>query len=283
MTSPDILLTDQVAIVTGGANGLGASIAINFARSGADVVIADIDTDNANETAEAIRAHGRRALVVQTDVTDHEQVVAMVDQASTHFGRIDILVNNAGGTRQKSFMTQSERSWRRLIDLNLVSMLSATSAATEVMIRSGRGGTVINIASSEGLRAAPGYAVYAACKAGMISFTRSMSLELSEYGIRVFALAPDMIMTPGLKPFFDAATPAEADARARYIPLGRIGVPDEVGKVAAFLASDMASYLTGVTLPIDGGTIASSGWNRMPSGEWSLYHEFVQPAPGQKG
>lgn len=272
MTPSDILVTGQVAIVTGGANGIGEGIALALARFGADVVIADIDRQKGEAVVNAIRALGRQALLVPADCTDSEQVQQVVDLAVEHFKRVDILVNNVGGTRQVKFMDQNERSWRKHIDLNLLSMLAATQAAARVMIDGGRGGTIINIASSEGLRAAPGYSVYAACKAGMISFTRSLALELSEHSIRVFALAPDMLLTPGLQPFYDAATPAEAAARDRYIPLGRLGSVEEIGGVAVFLSSPMASYLTGITLSVDGGTIASSGWSRALDNSWALFH-----------
>ncbi|PWK91918.1 SDR family NAD(P)-dependent oxidoreductase [Fulvimonas soli] len=273
MNPSDILVTDQVAIVTGGANGIGEGIALTLARFGADVAIADVDTEKGRQVVAAIQALGRRALLVPTDCADTGQIRSMVEQAAGHFGRLDILVNNVGGSRQTDFLEQSERSWKRHIDLNLVSMLAATQASARAMIAGGRGGTIINIASSEGLRAAPGYAVYAACKAGMISFTRTMALELSEHAIRVFALAPDMLVTPGLQPYYDAATPGEAAARDRYIPLGRLGKVEEIGSVAVFLASRMASYLTGVTLPVDAGTLASSGWTRLASGGWALYHD----------
>lgn len=272
MNPSDILVTGQVAIVTGGASGIGEGIALALARFGADVVIADLDREKGQGVVDAIQALGRRALLVQTDCTDSEQVQRLVDLTVEHFMRIDILVNNVGGSRQVKFMDQGERSWRKHIDLNLVSMLAATQAAAKVMIDRDRGGTIINISSSEGLRAAPGYGVYAACKAGMVSFTRTLALELSEHRIRVFALAPDMLLTPGLQPFYDAATPAQAAARERYIPLGRLGSVEEIGSVAVFLASPMASYLTGITLSVDGGTIASSGWSRAQDNSWALFH-----------
>ncbi|MDB5884000.1 MAG: uncharacterized protein JWR74_171 [Polaromonas sp.] len=269
----DYRLDGLVALVTAGANGIGEGIAMAVARQGANVAIADIDAVNGERVAEAVRALGQRALFVPADMTDSEQVRAMVQRVASMFGRIDVLANNAGGGRPVPFMEQSERSWHRHINLNLISMLAATQAAAKVMMAGQRGGTIINIASSEALRAAPGYAVYAACKAGMVSFTRSMALELADHDIRVHALAPDMIDTPGLSPYYAQASAADIDSRDRYLPMRRMGSIDEIGNVAAFLASGMASYLSGVTIPVDGGSTASHGWTRAPGSRgWVLHH-----------
>src|ERR1700737_3380881 len=155
MQQPNILLTDQVAVVTGGGGGIGRAIALAYASVGAHVVIGDIIPERCEETAARVREMGRQALAVPTDVTDTNQVRALIDSADGHFKRVDILVNNAGGVSRKPFIEQSERSWRRLIDLNLVSMLSATSAAAPVMIRGRRGGSIINVRRLEGSRAGP--------------------------------------------------------------------------------------------------------------------------------
>lgn len=276
---PDTLLTDRVAIVTGGGGGIGRAIALACAKAGAHIVIADVIPERCEETAARVRELGREALPVPADVTDTGQVNAIVEQTCEQFGRIDILVNNAGGTGRKPFLEQSERSWRRHIDLNLVSVLAATSAAVPVMIDGGRGGSIINISSIEGTRAAPNFAVYGACKAGMLNFTRSLALELSAHGIRVNAITPDYIVTPGTRGNIsgpvDQSTwiePGEAHekATARRIPLGRPGTDEECANVALFLASEMSAYLTGVIIPVDGGTSASSGWFRDEHGNWSL-------------
>ena len=273
MTPNDIRLDGKVALITAGANGIGAGIALNLARFGARVAIADIDRVSGEQLVRTIEEEGGQALFLETDVNHTEQITAAVARTAEHFTRLDILVNNAGGVRNGSFLEQSERSWRRHIDFNLISMLTATQAAAKVMVAAGQGGTIINIASSEGLRAAPGFAVYAACKAGMISFSRSMALELSGHGIRVHALAPDMIMTEGLRPYMEAGGDAGKAARDRYIPMGRTGSTDELAGVVVFLVSNMSSYVTGLTVPVDGGAIASSGWTRSPTtGEWNLYH-----------
>jgi NAD(P)-dependent dehydrogenase (short-subunit alcohol dehydrogenase family) len=279
MKQPDIQLTDQVAIVTGGGGGIGRAIALACASVGADVVIADIVPERCEETAARVREMGRRALAAPTDVMDTEQIRAMVEKADAEFGRIDVLVNNAGGVTGRPFLQQSERSWRRHIEINLVSMLAATSATAPIMIRGARGGSIINVTSIEGSRAAPNFAVYAACKAGMISFTRTMALELSEHGIRVNAIAPDHTVTPGnhgnrTGPVDPASwpkqTPEARDAWARLIPLGREGVDEECGNVAVFLASKMSEYVTGTVIPVDGGTWASGGWFRRKEGGWTL-------------
>jgi len=276
---PNILLTDQVAVVTGGGGGIGRAIALAYASVGAHVVIGDIVPERCEETAARVREMGRQALAVPTDVTDTNQVRALIGSADDHFKRIDILVNNAGGVSRKPFLEQSERSWRRLIDLNLVSMLSATSAAAHIMIRGKRGGSIINISSIEASRAAPNYAVYAACKAGMLNFARTMALELADHGIRVNAIAPDYTITPGVRgnitgPVNPASwiqpTAKQDDATVRRIPLGRAGVDTECGNVAVFLSSPMSSYITGTVIPVDGGTWASSGWVRDKAGKWSL-------------
>jgi NAD(P)-dependent dehydrogenase (short-subunit alcohol dehydrogenase family) len=278
-----MLLTDQVAVVTGGGGGIGRAIALSLASVGADIVIADIVPERCEETAARVRELGRRAFGVPTDVIDSNQIRALIEAADGHFGRIDILVNNAGGVNYKPFLQQSERSWRRLIDLNLVSMLAATSAAVPVIIRGGRGGTIVNIASIEGSRAAPGYAVYAACKAGMLNFTRTLALELAEDRIRVNAIAPDYTVTPGVRgnhtgPVDPAnwaqPTPSHLRATALRIPLGRAGIDSECGSVAVFLSSAMSDYVTGIVIPVDGGTWASSGWLRNPAGRWVLTGEI---------
>lgn len=280
MTPTDLLdLKQQVAIVTGGGGGIGRAIALAFASAGADVVIADIVPERCEETAARVREFGGRALARPTDVTEADQVRAMIAEADQQFGRIDILVNNAGGTTPKPFIEQSERAWRRAIDLNLVSMLAATSAAAPIMIRGGRGGSIINIASIEAARAAPMYAVYAACKAGMLNFTRTLALELAEHQIRVNAIAPDFTVTPGLmgniggpvdQSKWRQIPPAQEDLIARRIPLGRPGVDVECGNAALYLASKFSDYVTGVTLHVDGGTWASSGWVRGRDGKWVL-------------
>lgn len=277
--SLSISLEGQVAFVTGGGGGIGRAIALRLAEAGADIVLFEIVPERADETAARIRELGNRVLPIVGDVMDTEALRAAIAQADGEFGRIDILVNNAGGTASRPFLEQSERSWRRHIDINLVSMLAATHAAAPIMIREGRGGAILNVASIEAERAAPNFAVYATCKAGMVSFTKSMAIELSGHGIRVNCIAPDHTITPGnqgnrVGPVDPAnwrsPSPAAKDAMNRLIPLGREGIDLECGDVAVFLCSSLASYVTGVLLPVDGGTWAAGGWVRGRDGKWTL-------------
>ena len=286
-------LDRRVAIVTGGGGGIGRAIALALAEAGADVAIADIAPERCEETAGEIRRRDRRALACCMDMMDGWAIRAMVDQADQAFGRIDILVNNAGGTACRPFLEQSEASWRRHIDLNLMSMLHATHAAAPIMIRGGQGGAIINVTSIEASRAAPFFAVYAACKAGMVSFTRTMALELAEHGVRVNAIAPDHTVSPGTRGNRTGAvdetlwfkrTEPEAEAMRQLIPLGREGVDAECGDAALFLASAMSAYVTGAVLPVDGGTWASSGWVRLPEGGWTLNQGVrIAPLPQKPG
>ncbi|MEY2928054.1 MAG: hypothetical protein RL367_2531 [Pseudomonadota bacterium] len=274
-----IRLDGQAALVTGGGGGIGRGIAVRLAEAGAHVAIVDIIPERAQEAAARVEQCGTRALALACDVMDTDALRTAIAAADAAFGRIDILVNNAGGVSGRPFLDQSERSWRKHVDINLISMMAATHAAAPIMIRGGRGGAIINVASIEASRAAPNFAVYAACKAGMLSFTKSMALELSEHQIRVNCIAPDHTVSPGTHgnragPVDPATwikrTPEEIDAMNRLIPLLREGVDLECGDAAVFLASAMASYITGVLLPIDGGTHAASGWVRGRNGKWTL-------------
>ena len=272
-------LSGQTALVTGGGGGIGRAIALRMADAGCDVAVADIVPERCDETVRRIEERGRRGLAVPTDVMDTDQLRTAVDLSHRIFGRLDFLVNNAGGVSRRDFLQQSERSWRRHIDINLVSMAAGIHAAAPHMIAGGRGGAIINVSSIESTRAAPGFAIYAACKAAMDSFTKSMAVELSGHGIRVNAIAPDHTVTPGNRgnrsgPVDPAQwrkpTADVADAMNRLIPLGREGIDLECGDAVAFLCSPLAAYITGVVLPVDGGTAAAAGWHRDTAGVWTL-------------
>lgn len=270
----DILVTDQVAVVTGGGSGIGLGVALGLARFGADVAVLDIEPSRCAAAEAALARYARRSTAIVCDVTDGDGLREAIGEVADRWGRMDILVNNAGGVRGGPFLTQPDRSIRRHIDLNLTSMLVATHEATRRMIDGGRGGAIVNVSSIEGSRAAPLYAVYAACKAGMINFTQTMALELADHGIRVNCISPDHTITPGMRgnragPVDPSSWADSSPEYAKVIPLGREGVVDECAAAVVWLCSKMSAYVTGVNIPVDGGTAAASGWQRTDSGEWT--------------
>jgi NAD(P)-dependent dehydrogenase (short-subunit alcohol dehydrogenase family) len=271
----DILLTDQVAVVTGGGGGIGQGCSLGLAKFGAHVAVLDSEPSRCEATAAAIARLGRQSAGIVCDVTDSDQIRAALQQAHERFGRIDILVNNAGGVRGGRFLTQPERSIRRHVEINLISMFIASQEAARYMVEAGRGGSIVNVTSIEGSRGAPMFAVYAACKAGMINFTRTLALELAEHSIRVNCIAPDHTVSPGARgnrtgPVEPANWPDSSEDWARLVPLGREGIVEECASAVIWLSSKMADYVTGVNIPVDGGTFASSGWLRDPAGGWTL-------------
>ena len=279
MNVNDLDLSGRVAFVTGGGGGIGRAGAMALASMGADVAVLDVIPERCEALVKAVEALGRRGLGICANAMEADRVRAAVQSVKQQFGRLDILVNNVGGVSRREFTGLAEKNWRRHIDLNLVSHLAATSEAVPIMIEGGQGGTIINVSSIEGARAAPGYAVYAACKAGLNNLTRTLAVELSDHGIRVNAIAPDYTRTPGTSGCFtgpaDEANwhqPNEAQREVirKRIPLGRPGLEDECGKLIGFLASPAASYITGAIIPVDGGTWASGGWIRDSKGAWTL-------------
>lgn len=284
MDKSDLDLTGQVAFVTGGGGGIGRAIALCMADMGADVAIVDSIPERCEETAQRIVERGRQALPINVNVMEVDKVREAVVATGDKFGRLDILVNNAGGVSRRGFLDLQEKNWRRHIELNLVSNLAATHASVPIMIEGGKGGSIINVTSIEGSRAAPGYAVYAACKAGINNLTRTLALEFGEHGIRVNSIAPDYTVTPGTRgnvtgPVDESKWPPVTESQRNSvrsrIPLGRAGIDEECGRLAVFLASPMASYITGAIIPVDGGSWASSGWVRDSKNQWILPPEVT--------
>ncbi|BBZ12147.1 SDR family NAD(P)-dependent oxidoreductase [Mycobacterium branderi] len=250
----DIQLTGRVAVVTGGGAGIGRGIAAGLAAFGASVAIWERDADSCASAAESIGALG-----IVTDVRDTGQVDAALQRTADELGPVSILVNNAGGTFSSSLLETSENGWDALYKANLRHVLLCTQRVARQLVAAGVPGSVVNLTSIEGVRAAPGYAAYAAAKAGVINYTKTAAFELAPHGIRVNALAPDITLTEGL-----ANLGAFGPDIANVIPLGRAGTVDEIAAAAVFLASDMASYITGETIHVDGGTHAAGGWYRHP-------------------
>ena len=210
---------------------------------------------------------------VVVDVREGEAVGEAVEATLARFGRIDVLVNNAGGVFAAPFLETREKGWDAMHRANLKHIYHCTQRVAHQMVEQGQGGSIINVVSIEGVRAAPLYATYAAAKAGAINFTKTLALELAPHGIRVNAIAPDICITEGLRELMSD----DALDRARFtVPLGRLGEPSDIAGVAVFLASPLAAYLTGETLHVDGGTHAAGGWYQYPDfGHWA----YGAPAP----
>ena len=259
-------LAGRVAIVTGSAGGIGKAIAGCYAAFGADLVMVDLKERELAEAAEEIRGQGRKALAIPGNVRDQGVVDDVIAATMREFGRIDILVNNAGGTIRMLFMEMTPEQWMDAIDLNLVQAFRWSRGAAQVMIQNQTRGSIINVTTVEAHRAAPGYAPYAAAKAGLANFTKTLALELGPYGIRVNAIAPDATVTPGIlkmRPDWEKEPPPS------HIPLRRLGQPEDHAGAALYLASGLSEWVTGETMQVGGGTLAASGWKLTPTGHWS--------------
>ena len=260
----DILLTGRVAVVTGGGAGIGRGIAAGMAAFGASVAIWERDPDTCASSAESIGALG-----IVVDVRDSEQVDAALHRTVDELGEASILVNNAGGVFKSPLLDTTENGWDALYKSNLRHVLLCTQRVTRRLVAAGMPGSVINVTSIEGARAAPGYAAYAAAKAGVINYTKTAALELATHRIRVNALAPDLTLTEGLIALSGGSL--QQDAVTPGIPMNRAGHVDEMAGAAVFLASEMSSYITGETIHVDGGTQAASGWYHHPqTGDYQL-------------
>ncbi|MCY4291353.1 MAG: SDR family oxidoreductase [Roseovarius sp.] len=272
----DVTLCDLVAVITGGGQGIGEGIALNLASFGADIVIADKNPETAERTAKKVREIGRKALGLMCDIRNREDVVSVFERSMEEFGRVDFLVNNAGGVRHAAFLELGEQGWQKHLELNIMGVLTPTELAANAMIKGGRGGSIINISSIEASRAAPERSIYGMCKAGMGSLTRSLALELGPHNIRINVIAPDVVATPGLLLLEEECSgpPELMRSLQGYVPLGRGGNTDDIGGVCVFLASPLARYVTGTSIPVDGGTWASSGWTKDENGLWESFSGF---------
>jgi 3-oxoacyl-[acyl-carrier protein] reductase len=244
-------LKDKVAIVTGGAQGIGRAIAEMFAERGADVVLADIQIEKADQTANTIiERTGQRAMAVSLDATSLEQANALVEKTVEVFGGVHILVNNVGTTRDTLLMRMPESDWDLVLSVNLKSVFNCSKAVVRQMMRQ-RYGRIINMSSVAGIAGNAGQTNYSSSKAGIIGFTKSLAREVASRNITVNAIAPGFVVTD-----LTADLPEEIkEASMTAIPMGRWGEPIEIAHAAAFLASDDAKYITGHVLSVDGGMV----------------------------
>jgi NAD(P)-dependent dehydrogenase (short-subunit alcohol dehydrogenase family) len=256
-----MLLKDRVAIITGGAKGMGRAMCVLFAEEGARVTVADIDLAGAKETLRLVAAAGGQGLVAKCDVTDSLQVREMVDATIKSFGKLDILVNNAGAVvgahgRPTNLEVLAEDAWDRVVDLNLKGVFLCSKEAVPHLKANGYG-KIVNLSSLGAISPPSPHPHYHAAKAGVLGLTYDMAAELGPHNIYVNAIMPGPIKTPFFDEIVESKTPEETEAFFKMVgglaPLGRMGEPEEIAKAALFLASDMSSYVTGAVLPVTGG------------------------------
>lgn len=243
------LLEGKVALVTGGARGIGKAIALAYAAEGANVAFSDLKYDEIAESLEKeLEAYGVKAKGFASDASSFEGSEELVNKVADEFGRIDILVNNAGITRDNLLMRMTEADWDLVIKVNLKSIFNMTKAAQKVMLKQ-RSGSIINMSSVVGLDGNAGQSNYSASKAGLIGFTKSIAMEIGSRNVRCNAIAPGFIETD-----MTAKLPEEVrKGWAEKIPLRRGGKPEDVANVAVFLASELSSYVTGQVISVCGG------------------------------
>jgi 3-oxoacyl-[acyl-carrier protein] reductase len=241
-------LAGKTAIVTGGAQGIGRAIAEALAAAGADVAVADLDPGRSQETVVAITKMGRKALNIKVNVANWDEAKAMVDQVVKEWGKVDILVNNAGITRDGLLLRMKEEDWNLVLQVNLNGTFNCTKAALQPMSKQ-RSGRIVNIASIVGAIGNAGQANYAASKAAVIGFTKTVAREYASRAVTVNAVAPGFIDTA----MTQQLSAEVKDTLSKQIPLGRLGQPSDVAAAVKFLASDEAGYITGHVLHVNGG------------------------------
>jgi NAD(P)-dependent dehydrogenase (short-subunit alcohol dehydrogenase family) len=244
-----MILADKIALVTGGGRGIGRSLALALAEAGAAVAVADIDLDSAESVAAEIGAAGWRGMAVHVDVTNKPSVLEMIQAVVDRLGGLDILVNNAGIFPIAALPNLAEEEWERVLAVNLKGVFLCSQAALAPM-RARGGGRIINMASVSGLVGAVGFAHYAASKAGVIGFTKSLAREAAPMGITANAVAPGIVATEIASQTFP---PSALELYKSQVPLRRLGTPDDLTAIVVFLASPGAAYITGQVYTVDGG------------------------------
>ncbi|HZP29774.1 MAG TPA: SDR family oxidoreductase [Acidimicrobiia bacterium] len=262
---PGPLLDGRVAVITGGGAGIGAAAAALFARHGAHVVIAEIDEELGRSTVGAITDAGGAASLVPTDVRDQQQVLALRDRVLAEHGRADVLINNVGHWVEvaRDFVEQGPELWEALYQVNFFHVLTVTHAFLPSMIERGRG-SIVNVSSVEGLRGYPPQPVYGALKAAVVHFTKCLAVQVGVHGVRVNGIGPDVTESVQV-PYSTWIPPEQQHLWPLWVPVGRMGVPVDQARVLLFLASDLSAFVTGHTIPTDGGTAAGGGWFRSES------------------
>ncbi|HLU92026.1 MAG TPA: SDR family NAD(P)-dependent oxidoreductase [Pedomonas sp.] len=261
---------EKVVLVTGGGAGIGRATAEAFGKAGASVVVAEINEERAADVRSALESAGVPCLVSVTDVTDRAAVDALMAQVDQRFGGLDVLVNNAGDFLGiiKPFEFYTDDDIEQVYAINLKSVMLVSRAAIPLLRKRGAGGSIISVSSIEAFRGIPNTVVYAAMKHGITGFTRALALELGPEGIRVNAIAPETTDTPQV-PVHAMVAEEHRHHIPRWIPLGRFGTPEDMAGTALFLASDLAGWITGSTINVDGGALAAAGWYRDPKGMWT--------------
>lgn len=256
-------LTRKVALVTGSGNGIGKETALALAQAGASVVIVDIDLPSAERTYRQIVESGGNGMAIEADVTKKSDVVRVFSEIETVFGKLDILVNNVGGTIRKPTMEFTDEEWDSVINVNLKTVFMCSQQAGKFMLKQ-QSGVVINISSIHGLGGISRRSPYATAKTAVNSFTRTLACEWAMDGVRVNAIAPGYILTDALQGAFNEGLLNPEDM-VRRTPMNRMGGPKDIAEAVLFLVSDKASFITGVTLYVDGGYSAYHGPEAVPS------------------
>ena len=256
----------KAVLVTGGGRGIGRACAEAFAAAGASVVIAEVSEELRADFA----ARHPTALAIRCDVTDSADVAALADRIRELFGGLDVLVNNVGDFLHAApFDAMSDDQVAAIVEINFGQVMRVTRAMLPLLRAAAPGSSIVSVTSIEAFRGIPNCAVYGACKAAVTGLTKCLALELAPAGIRINDIAPETTDTPQVA--LDYMIPPENRAHMdKWIPLGRFGKPEDIAGAALYLASPLASWVTGTTIHVDGGALAAAGWTRTPDGQWTV-------------